>query len=40
MLTCASDYGKLAELQRQLDAINQSILDKYERYDYLSELEE
>ena len=35
----ASDYGQLASLQRDLDAANDSLLEKYERYEYLSELE-
>ncbi|RCW17915.1 antibiotic ABC transporter ATP-binding protein [Streptococcus gallolyticus] len=36
----ASDYSKLAELQRSLDEANESLLEKYERYDYLSDLAE
>lgn len=36
----ASDYGKLAELQRSLDETNETLLEKYERYDYLSDLAE
>lgn len=36
----ASDYGKLAELQRSLDEANEILLEKYERYDYLSDLAE
>lgn len=36
----ASDYGKLAELQRSLDKANETLLEKYERYDYLSNLAE
>ena len=39
MLENASDYGKLATLQRDLDAANETLLEKYERYEYLSELE-
>lgn len=39
MLKNASDYGQLASLQRDLDATNESLLEKYERYEYLSELE-
>ena len=35
----ASDYGKLAGLQRSLDEANKNLLEKYERYEYLSELE-
>ncbi|MCO4690357.1 ABC transporter, ATP-binding/permease protein [Streptococcus infantarius subsp. infantarius] len=36
----ASDYGKLAELQRSLDEANENLLKKYERYEYLSDLAE
>ena len=36
----ASDYGKLTELQRSLDAANETLLEKYERYEYLSDLAE
>lgn len=36
----ASDYGKLAELQRSLDEANETLLEKYERYEYLSDLAE
>ena len=39
MLENASDYGQLASLQRDLDAANETLLEKYERYEYLSELE-
>lgn len=39
MLENASDYGQLATLQRDLDATNETLLEKYERYEYLSELE-
>ena len=39
MLENASDYGQLATLQRDLDAANETLLKKYERYEYLSELE-
>ena len=39
MLENASDYGQLASLQRDLDATNESLLEKYERYEYLSELD-
>ena len=35
----ASDYGQLAGLQQDLDAANEELLKKYERYEYLSELE-
>ncbi|MFV8043962.1 ABC-F family ATP-binding cassette domain-containing protein [Streptococcus pluranimalium] len=40
MLENASDYGELAVLQRDLDSHNARLLEKYERYDYLSELAE
>lgn len=33
-----SDFGKLATLQRELDEQNAALLEKYERYEYLSEL--
>lgn len=36
----ASNYGKLAELQRSLDEANENLLEKYERYEYLSDLAE
>ena len=39
MLENASDYGQLATLQRDLDAANETLLEKYERHEYLSELE-
>ena len=39
MLENASDYGQLATLQRDLDAANETLLEKYERDEYLSELE-
>ena len=39
MLENASDYGQLATLQRDLDSANETLLEKYERYEYLSELE-
>ncbi|EHI69723.1 ABC-F family ATP-binding cassette domain-containing protein [Streptococcus ictaluri] len=40
MLEVASDYGQLAQLQRDLDQLNDSLLKKYDRFDYLSGLEE
>ena len=39
MLENASDYGQLASLQRDLDTTNENLLEKYERYEYLSGLE-
>ena len=38
MLEYASDFGQLAELQKELDAKNDFLLEKYERYEYLSTL--
>lgn len=38
MLEYASDFGRLAELQKELDVKNDFLLEKYERYEYLSEL--
>ena len=35
----ASDYGQLAVLQNELDDMNDQLLGKYERYEYLSDLE-
>ncbi len=40
MLTCGSDFTKLSDLQNELDAQNEALLNKYERYDYLSSLSE
>ena len=34
-----SDFTKLSELQKELDDKNEKLLEKYERYEYLSELE-
>ncbi|WP_029188984.1 ABC-F family ATP-binding cassette domain-containing protein [Streptococcus suis] len=39
MLTCGSDFSKLSDLQKELDEKNDLLLKKYERYEYLSELE-
>ncbi|HEM4424040.1 TPA: ABC-F family ATP-binding cassette domain-containing protein [Streptococcus suis] len=39
MLTCGSDFTKLSDLQKELDEKNEQLLEKYERYDYLSDLE-
>ncbi|NQN73508.1 ABC-F family ATP-binding cassette domain-containing protein [Streptococcus suis] len=39
MLTCGSDFTKLSDLQKELDEKNDQLLEKYERYEYLSELE-
>ncbi|HEM5042256.1 TPA: ABC-F family ATP-binding cassette domain-containing protein [Streptococcus suis] len=38
-LTCGSDFTKLSDLQKELDEKNDLLLEKYERYEYLSELE-
>ncbi|MFS9027963.1 ABC-F family ATP-binding cassette domain-containing protein [Streptococcus cristatus] len=34
-----SDFAKLSELQKELDDKNEQLFEKYERYEYLSELE-
>ena len=34
-----SDFTKLSELQKELDDKSEQLLEKYERYEYLSELE-
>lgn len=34
-----SDFTKLSELHKELDDKNEQLLEKYERYEYLSELE-
>ena len=34
-----SDFTKLSELQKEMDDKNEQLLEKYERYEYLSELE-
>lgn len=39
MAACGSDFARLSDLQRDLDAANDALLDKYERYEYLSELD-
>ncbi|HFI2472067.1 TPA: ABC-F family ATP-binding cassette domain-containing protein [Streptococcus suis] len=39
MLTCGSNFTKLSDLQKELDEKNDLLLEKYERYEYLSELE-
>ena len=39
MLTCGSDFTKLSDLQKELEEKNNSLLEKYERYEYLRELE-
>ena len=33
-----SDFGNLATLQKELDEKNEDLLERYERYEYLSEL--
>ncbi|HEK9997153.1 ABC-F family ATP-binding cassette domain-containing protein [Streptococcus equi] len=40
MLGVASDYDQLAQYQQELDQWNLELLEAYERFDYLSELEE
>ncbi|MCS4488279.1 ABC-F family ATP-binding cassette domain-containing protein [Streptococcus sciuri] len=39
MQTCGSDFIRLSDLQKELDDANERLLEKYERYEYLSELE-
>lgn len=39
MQTCGSDFGRLSDLQKDLDQQNDMLLEKYERYEYLSGLE-
>lgn len=39
MQTCGSDFTRLSDLQKELDEKNDQLLEKYERYEYLSELE-
>lgn len=39
MTANGSDFGKLSILQKELDEKNEALLEKYERYEYLSELE-
>lgn len=39
MLTCGSDFTKLSDLQKELDEKNDQLLEKYDRFEYLSELE-
>lgn len=40
MQNCGSDFARLSDLQRELDIQNEALLEKYERYEYLSELSE
>lgn len=35
-----SDFCKLSTLQKELDQANEDLLEKYDRYEYLSELDE
>ena len=39
MLECGSDFASLSSLQKDLEMQNILLLEKYERYEYLSELE-
>ncbi|MFC3929031.1 ABC-F family ATP-binding cassette domain-containing protein [Streptococcus caprae] len=39
MATCGADFARLSDLQKELDEQNAQLLAKYERYEYLSELE-
>ncbi|MGT2844939.1 ABC-F family ATP-binding cassette domain-containing protein [Streptococcus hongkongensis] len=36
----STDYGKLMDMQASIDKMNQELLEMYDRYEYLSELEE
>ena len=38
MVDNGADFGKLADLQRELDVVEGELLDKMERWEYLSEL--
>ncbi len=40
MLHCGSDAGKLIDLQKELEEIEDKLAKFYERYDYLSEFEQ
>ncbi|MGT2928742.1 ABC-F family ATP-binding cassette domain-containing protein [Streptococcus dentasini] len=39
MQDCGSDFTRLSKLQSDLDSKNEQLLEKYERYEYLSEME-
>ena len=39
MLENGSDFARLSELQKELDEQNEKLLEKYERYEYLSGLD-
>lgn len=39
MQTCGSDFTRLSDLQKELDAKNEALLEKYDRYEYLSGLD-
>ena len=39
MLENSSDFARLSQLQQELDEQNEKLLEKYERYEYLSGLE-
>ncbi|KXT76480.1 ABC-F family ATP-binding cassette domain-containing protein [Streptococcus sp. DD12] len=38
MQTCQADFVRLGDLQKELDHVNEALLAKYDRYEYLSEL--
>ncbi len=38
MQTCQADFVRLGDLQKELDQLNETLLVKYDRYEYLSEL--
>lgn len=40
MQTFSSDYDKLSDLQKDLDQLNSELTEKYDRYEYLSQLDQ
>lgn len=40
MNECAADYGKLAELQKELNEISDQLEEKMARWEYLESFEE
>ena len=37
---CGSDYGRLQELQKEKDSTEETLMEKMERWEYLSEIAE
>ena len=37
---CGSDYGRLQELQKEKDCAEETLMEKMERWEYLSEIAE